>query len=131
MRFLRRYTLLAALAVAGVCFASQDADADSILSPIYGAHYFGDYYYGSPINPWGGAEFLPPAPYIVNGPLRSFDNGYNPTYYWNRPHFYGPAAYGPPPCPCRSPHPPIGYHWHHRHHPHRTPMNPADRSTPP
>jgi hypothetical protein len=127
---LRAFKFLAVLAAFGVCWASANANAAWLLDPIYGS-YSSDYYNGPLVNPWGGGAWLPPAPYIVDAPLGGFDNGYNPTYYWNRPRFTASTAYGPPPCSCAGAPAPVGYGKRHHPHRHHMPMNQPDRSTPP
>jgi hypothetical protein len=134
MHILRPFTLLVMLAALGCSFLSQGARAGGLLGQT-----FGDSYDGPVVNPYGGGELLPPAAYVIDAPLRGFDNGYNPTYYWNRPpygsrpSFPGPAAYAPPPCNCRPPFHHAGFHGeHHHHHPgHRAPVKMPDDSTPP
>lgn len=127
MRILKHFNFLAILAVLGVCLGFQGAQAGGLLGQP-----FSDNYYGPVVNPYGGGELLPPAAYVVDAPLHGFDNGYNPTYYWNRAAFPGPMSYPPPPCNCRPPFHHAGFHGkHHPHHGHRSPVKQPDDSTPP
>ena len=124
-------TLLGAVAVVGACALSHGAQAGgTILQPIYGSHPT-DSYNGPVANPCGGGAWLPPATYVIDAPLRGFDNGYNPTYYWNRGRLPAPAAYVPSDSSSDDDAGIQRHRHHHRHHGHRVPVDRSDNSNAP